>query len=136
MQKLNFKKLRQDMSIVSNKIRFLRANNKYSLYADQYHRVYADFINPHATGKNISGDDLKEAWNAYWAQSLPALREQMTALCSIRAQHHGRLHLTKIRNPHSNIPGEPKYKELTVADQERLIAKFIDKYLIINNVNS
>lgn len=123
MTKLNFKKLRIDMQRVSNELRFFRSNG----YTPAQLRL-RELL---ATWPPI-GDPRRAIWNKEYAElchhSREALREKMTILCSIRAHHHGRLHRKKVRNPYANQEGQPKFWEISVEDQVKLIEKHLKDY--------
>lgn len=128
MKKLNFKKLRQDMETVSNQIKFLRSSGRESLYADEYHKIAQEVRKPGNSGNVEMQMKFRSALDTYWSLSLPALRKRMTILCSIRAQHHGRLHRQRVRNPYANLEGQPRCKTITVEDQVKLIQSFLKDY--------
>ena len=133
--KLDFKKLRRDIKATANELRVVRANPN-SPTQIRLRELMKSW--PKTRAKNlVERQELSKArgaWNEEYENlrihSRGYLREKMTILCSIRAAHRGKLHQAKIRNPYCTLLGEPKFKFLTLEDQEKLVAQHIQRYEI------
>jgi hypothetical protein len=60
--------------------------------------------------------------------SIDQLKLWVTILCSLRAEHRGKLHRTTVRNPHAGLPEQPKTLPVTHEDQLWLIKNTIPQY--------
>ena len=126
--KLNFKKLRMDLQSISNEIRFIRANGRRSPAEIRQEVLFQEWRLSGYKDKAVE-ESYRKACAEAQEHTLQALKEKATILCSIRANHHNRLHRKKIRNPYSTLPDQPLLLELTPKDQEALIAQHLAKYL-------